>query len=79
MVYGWLSEKVSRLKAFYEEKVWDMPPKYPWESEIHVLLVPGIAFISHEVIPTSNGRHIYVRPRQDSNSRLPDRIQCILS
>ena len=53
MVYGWLSEKVSRLKAFYEEKVWDMPPKYPWESEIHVLLVPGIAFISQKVISTS--------------------------
>ena len=52
MVYGWLSEKVSRLKAFYEEKVLDMPPKYAWESEIHVLLVPGIAFISQEVIST---------------------------
>ena len=76
---GW-SEKVSRLKAFYEEKVWDMPPKYPWESEIHALLVPGIAFISQEVLyPPQHGRYIYVRPRQDSNPRLPDRIQCILS
>ena len=50
MVYGWLSEKVSRLKAFYEEKMWDMPPKYLWESEIHVLLVQGIAFISQCIL-----------------------------
>ena len=61
MVYGWLSEKVSRLKAFYEEKAWDIPPKYLRESEMHVLLVPGIAFICQEVISTSTWlAHMYM-------------------